>query len=98
MSGKSSVARDADVPSARAAAVKDSMTAVLQRAVADGAFPGAYAAVGTVNGIIAEVGVGQLDADDKRRPDAETVWDLASLTKVVGTTSAMIQLVYQGKV
>lgn len=89
---------DPAVSKARARAVADSITAVLQRAVADGAFPGAYAAVGTVNGVVAEVGVGRLDADDSRRPDAKTVWDLASLTKVVGTTSAMMQLVQAGKI
>ena len=92
------VAHDTTVATARAAAVKDSMTAVLQRAVAEGAFPGAYAAVGTVRGVIAEVSVGHLDAEDSHRPDAETVWDLASLTKVIGTTSAMMQLVEQRKV
>ncbi len=90
--------RDATIGAARARLVKDSMTAVLQRAVADGAFPGAYAAVGTARGVIAEVSVGQLDADDARRPDAMTVWDLASLTKVIGTTSAMMQLVQAKKV
>ncbi len=81
-----------------ASALRDSMSAVLTRAVADGAFPGAYAAVGTVRGVIADVGVGRLDADDAKQPDAETVWDLASLTKVIGTTSAMMQLVSQRKV
>lgn len=91
-------ARDERLGAAQIAAVRDSMRAVLQRAVADGAFPGAYAAVGTSRGVIAEIGVGRLDADDATRPDAETVWDLASLTKVIGTTSAMMQLVQQRKV
>lgn len=94
----SHTAHDASFPAERASAIRDSMTAVLQRAVADGAFPGAYAAVGTVRGLVAEVGVGKLDADDAQRPNAETVWDLASLTKVIGTTSAMMQLVGQHKV
>jgi CubicO group peptidase (beta-lactamase class C family) len=92
------VGRDPAVDRARAAVVRDSLSAVLARAVADSAFPGAYAAVGTVNGIIAEVGVGHLDAADPHRPNAATVWDLASLTKVIGTTTAMMQLVQQGKV
>jgi len=90
--------RDKTVSRPRADVVRDSMTALLQRAVADGAFPGAYAAVGTARGIIAEVGVGQLDSSDRRRPDANTVWDLASLTKVVGTTTAVMQLVQAGRV
>ena len=76
----------------------DSVRAVLTRAIADSAFPGAYAAVGTADGVIVEYGVGQLDAADRSRPSATTIWDLASLTKVIGTTSAMIQLVGSGRV
>ncbi len=76
----------------------DSVRAVLTRAIADSAFPGAYAAVGTADGIIVEYGVGRLDATDGTRPSATTIWDLASLTKVIGTTSAMIQLVGSGRV
>jgi len=76
----------------------DSVRAVLTRAIADSAFPGAYAAVGTADGIIVEYGVGRLDAADGARPSATTIWDLASLTKVIGTTSAMMQLVGSGRV
>ncbi|WP_373059999.1 serine hydrolase domain-containing protein [Gemmatimonas sp.] len=76
----------------------DSVRAVLSRAIADSAFPGAYAAVGTADGVIVEYGVGRLDAADGSRPSATTIWDLASLTKVIGTTSAMIQLVGSGRV
>ncbi len=90
--------RDPFISKSRAAVVRDSMRAVLQRAVDDGAFPGAYAAVGTANGVIADVGVGRLDAADRHRPNASTVWDLASLTKVIGTTTAVMQLVQSGRV
>ncbi len=76
----------------------DSVRAVLTRAIADSAFPGAYAAVGTADGVIVEYGVGRLDVADDTRPSATTIWDLASLTKVIGTTSAMIQLVGSGRV
>ena len=88
----------APVSSATAAAVLDSVRRVLDRGVADGAFPGAYAVVGTRHGIIAEYGAGQLDRNDPVRPTSRTVWDLASLTKVIGTTSAMLQLVGSGRV
>jgi len=88
----------AAVPDQVAARVADSLRAVLQRAVADSAFPGAYAAVGTRDGVIADLGVGRLDAADATVPSATTLWDLASLTKVVGTTSAMITLVGSGRV
>jgi CubicO group peptidase (beta-lactamase class C family) len=81
-----------------AVAVGDSVRRILERGVAEGAFPGAYAVVGTRAGIIAEYGAGQLDRNDPTRPTNRTVWDLASLTKVIGTTSAMLQLVGSGRV
>ena len=86
------------VSRAQALRLGDSVRAVLTRAIADSAFPGAYAAVGTADGVIVEYGVGRLDIADGSRPSASTIWDLASLTKVIGTTSAMIQLVGSGRV
>lgn len=83
----------APVPASVQQRVLDSVRTVLDRAVADGAFPGAYAVVGTRAGIVAEYGVGRLDSADASAPSSRTVWDLASLTKVVGTTSAILQLV-----
>ncbi|GJG88347.1 D-alanyl-D-alanine carboxypeptidase [Gemmatimonadetes bacterium T265] len=80
-------------------AVLDTMRAVLGRAVADSAFPGAYAVVGDARGATVGLGAGRIDwAPDAPRPDSTTLWDLASLTKVVGTTSAMLQLVADGRV
>ena len=86
------------IAGAQALRLGDSVRAILSRAMADSAFPGAYAAVGTADGVIVEYGVGRLDVDDDSRPSATTIWDLASLTKVIGTTSAMIQLVGSGRV
>ncbi len=86
------------VVTAAALPLRDSVRMVLERALADSAFPGAYAAVGTAEGIIAEYGVGRLDAADETRPSSSTVWDLASLTKVIGTTSAVLQLAGSGRV
>lgn len=79
-------------------AIRDSVQAVLLRAVADSAFPGAYAVVGSSKGIIAEFGAGKLDADDPTKPNERTVWDMASMSKLVSTTSAMIQLVGSNRV
>lgn len=77
----------------------DSVRRVLDRAVADSAFPGAVAAIGDAGGDVVTYGAGRIDwAADAPRPDARTLWDLASLTKVVGTTSAMLQLVGEGRV
>ena len=76
----------------------DSLHAILLRGVADSAFPGAIAIVGTKNGPITVVTAGHLDWARSPAPELRTIWDLASLTKVVGTTSAMMQLVERGAV
>jgi len=79
-------------------AIRDTVQAVLLRAIADSAFPGAYAVIGNSRGIIAEFGAGRLDAADATRPSDRTVWDMASMSKLVSTTSAMIQLVASKRV
>jgi serine-type D-Ala-D-Ala carboxypeptidase len=80
------------------AAVDDTIQGVLDRAVADSAFPGAYAVVGTHDEVIAEYGAGRIDhTPDAPRPDRNTIWDMASLTKVIATTTAIAQLVASGK-
>ncbi len=77
----------------------DSLQAILDAGVRDSAFPGAIALVGDRRGILAQATAGRLDWDATApAPDLHTVWDLASLTKVVGMTTAMMQLVEQGKV
>ena len=78
--------------------VGDSLDAILARALADSAFPGAVAVVGLSDTVIVRA-VGRLDAEDPAAPTIdETLWDLASLTKVVATTSALMQLVSSGSV
>jgi serine-type D-Ala-D-Ala carboxypeptidase len=80
-------------------AVRDSVTRVLDRAVADSAFPGAIAVVGTRDGERVSYAVGRIDwPATAPPPDERTLWDLASLTKIVGMTTAMMQLVEQGRV
>ena len=79
--------------------VHDSMVRVLDRALADSAFPGAIAVVGTRDGGVTAYAVGRIDwPPQSPPPDERTLWDLASLTKVVGMTTAMMQLVEQDRV
>ena len=78
--------------------VADSVRTVLTNFQVDSAFPGAYAVVGTHDQILASIGVGHVDWRPSAEPVDSTLWDLASLTKVVGMTSAMNQLVAAGKV
>ena len=81
-----------------ASRLTDSTRAVLTRALSDGAFPGAVAVIGNHVGILASYGVGRLDAADSTRPSVTTMYDLASLTKIVATTSLVLQLVDQGRI
>lgn len=76
----------------------DTLRAILERGIADSAFPGAIAVVGTHHGPLVTVAAGHLDWTPSPVPDAHTLWDLASLTKVVGMTSAVMQLVEQQRI
>ncbi|MBA3853510.1 MAG: beta-N-acetylglucosaminidase [Gemmatimonas sp.] len=77
-----------------APALTDSIRAVLGTALRDSVFPGAIAVIGTRTQIVSEVTVGRIDwPDSAAAPDAHTIWDIASLTKVVGMTTAMMQQV-----
>ena len=71
---------------------------VMQSAIADSAFPGGVALVGSRAGILASSAAGRLDAADPTIPNERTLWDLASLTKVVGMTSGVLRLVQEGRI
>src|SRR5262245_38739539 len=75
-----------------------SIDQVVRRGIAAGGFPGAAVIVGRHGGIVWERGYGTLDWQSKVMVDAErTMYDLASLTKVVATTAAAMVLVDRGK-
>ena len=78
--------------------VADTVRSVLSAFQLDSAFPGAYAVVGTHDRILASIGVGHVDWRPSPEPTDSTLWDMASLTKVIGMTTAMSQLVSDGKV
>src|SRR5580658_7743423 len=72
---------------------------VIQQAIADGNIPGAVLVVGHDGAVIYRKAYGNRALEPKREPmTLDTVFDLASLTKVVATTTAVMQLVEQGKV
>jgi CubicO group peptidase (beta-lactamase class C family) len=69
--------------------------AVLEQAVAEKAFPGAAFAVLAAGQVVALDGIGRFTYDPAATPvTASTVYDLASVTKVIATT-AMAMLLYQ---
>lgn len=97
-SAQTAKTRAAQRRAALAHELRDSVAKVLNAALADKAFPGAYAIIGDSRGVIAEYGAGHLDWTASPRPTRHTLWDVASLTKVVGTTTALAQLVERGAV
>ncbi|MGB9242293.1 MAG: glycoside hydrolase family 3 N-terminal domain-containing protein [Candidatus Acidiferrales bacterium] len=68
---------------------------LLERAVADGAFPGGVLAVGLDNKLVVHP-FGKFTRDAKAAPvRADTIYDLASLTKPIVTTTSVMILVQQ---
>ncbi len=72
---------------------------VVQRGIEAGGYPGASLVVGRKGYSVWQRGFGTLDWTRKSRVTAdESIYDLASLTKVVATTTALMVLYDQGKV
>jgi len=70
---------------------------VIQQAVAAGAFPSAVVEVGTSRDRLWREAFGRLTFEPDARPATEqTIFDLASLTKVIATTSLVAQQVERG--
>lgn len=91
MSGCSSVERE----QVRQAPAPDFSAArgILTNAVTEGAFPGCVVAVGTADRVLWIEAFGHLDQEATAAVTADTVYDLASLSKVVGTTAVTMWLV-----
>lgn len=71
---------------------------LVNRAVADGVFPGAALVVGQGDETLLARGFGRLTTDPDAAPvDVDILYDLASLTKVVATTTMAMILVDEGK-
>ena len=72
--------------------------ALLAEAVADGVIPGASYCVRSANMVHHCFSVGQAELRPSVRPVTDdTVWDLASLTKVLATTPIVMALVQEGR-
>jgi CubicO group peptidase (beta-lactamase class C family) len=81
------------IPSARTPFI--AATRFLDSSIAAGAAPGAVLGV-SHKGQWFIHGTGRLGLNDPTRPDSTTVYDLASLTKVIGLTTAMMLAVDSG--
>jgi uncharacterized protein YbbC (DUF1343 family)/CubicO group peptidase (beta-lactamase class C family) len=72
---------------------------IIDKAIADGNIPGAVLVVGHNGAVIYRKAYGSRALEPKRETmTLDTVFDLASLTKVIATTTAVMQLFEQGSV
>ena len=92
-------ARGSSPPPISAPATQRGLAPVVDylRSQVDSAFPGAVIAVGQHDSVVLLAAVGHYGADDRRPVTTETIYDLASLTKVIALTTECILLVDQGK-
>lgn len=75
----------------------DAARTILARAIHDRIVPAASAEVGDERGVLWREALGRTTFDDTAAPAAlDTVFDLASLTKPVATTSVILTLVHRG--
>ena len=78
----------------------EAINRVVERGIAAGGYPGAAVIVGRKGKAVLQRGFGRLSWDESS-PDVSptsTIYDLASLTKVVGTTTAIMVLFDQGRI
>lgn len=70
---------------------------IVERAIKDRIFPGCSVAIGNHQGVLFARGFGRLDYEGGAEVTPQTLYDLASVTKIVGTTSVVVTLVRDGK-
>ena len=72
---------------------------IVQEAIRDGQIPGAVVLVGHDGQVIYRKAFGERSLEPRREAmTLDTIFDLASLTKVVATTTAVMQLVQKGQI
>jgi uncharacterized protein YbbC (DUF1343 family)/CubicO group peptidase (beta-lactamase class C family) len=73
--------------------------AVIEQTIHDGTIPGAVLVVGHDGRVIYRKAYGERALEPHREPmTLDTIFDIASLTKVIATTTAVMQLVERGKI
>jgi uncharacterized protein YbbC (DUF1343 family)/CubicO group peptidase (beta-lactamase class C family) len=73
--------------------------AIMEKAVADGNIPGGVVLVGHNGKVVYRKAFGSRSLEPTREPmTAETIFDLASLTKCIATTTSVMELFEQGKI
>jgi uncharacterized protein YbbC (DUF1343 family)/CubicO group peptidase (beta-lactamase class C family) len=75
------------------------LDAIMRQAVASGNIPGGVLLIGHNGSVVYRKAFGSRSLDPAREPmTVDTIFDLASLTKCIATTTAVMQLLEQGRV
>jgi uncharacterized protein YbbC (DUF1343 family)/CubicO group peptidase (beta-lactamase class C family) len=75
------------------------LDSIVQEAIHDEQIPGAVVLIGHDGQVIYRKAFGERSLEPRREPmTVDTIFDLASLTKVVATTTAVMQLVQKGQI
>lgn len=89
----------ATTPSLAAPQAFATADSIVQSGIRRGIYPGAVLLIGNHERVLHAQAFGRFQWNAGPAPDPDaTLWDLASLTKVVGTTPAIMRLVERGKV
>jgi uncharacterized protein YbbC (DUF1343 family)/CubicO group peptidase (beta-lactamase class C family) len=89
----------ADPPKRDTVRLRRLLDPIMEKAVADGMIPGGVLVVGHHGHIVYRQAFGLRSLEPVREPmTVDTIFDLASLTKCVATTTSMMKLVQQGRV
>ena len=81
------------------AAAFSNVDAIMENAVADGNIPGGVVLIGHNGKIIYRKAFGERSLEPMREAmTVDTIFDLASLTKCIATTTAVMQLIEQGRI
>jgi uncharacterized protein YbbC (DUF1343 family) len=77
----------------------DAIPTLVEQAIADNKLPGAVVVIGRGDRIVYEKAIGHRALVPRAEPmTADTIFDLASLTKVVATTTSVMQLMEEGRI
>lgn len=75
------------------------LDSIIQDAINDGQVPGAVLLVGHDGQVVYRKAFGSRSLEPRREPmTVDTIFDIASLTKVVATTTAVMQLAHKGQI
>jgi CubicO group peptidase (beta-lactamase class C family) len=70
---------------------------IFDEAIQNGTFPGGVLLVGNHEKVLFEKSYGTISKDSKEPVSIDTIYDLASMTKVTATTPAIMKLVEDGR-